>query len=701
MPTTGETAPTLGVEEEFFLVDARDGGVRASAPRVLARVEESLSGQVSGEFTAYQIEAKTPPCHGLRELGDHLVRMRAGVAAAAAGEGLRIVASGTPVLGGREPVPLREDPRYDAGAREYRALQDDFAFSALQTHVRVPGRAEAVLVSNHLRPWLPTLAALAANSPYWAGRDTGYASWRTVALGRWPAAGPPPYFDGVDHYDRLVARLLDSGAALDEHNVFWDVRPCRHLPTVEIRVMDVNAGIAETTAFAALVRALVAEALERVRRGDPGPRVDQEVLRAAYWRAARDGCSGHGLEPLGGGLLPVAELARRLLAHVRPVLDGYGELAAVSTVVRALAAGHGGAERRRAVYARRGHLPDVVADLVARTTGSRPLPPPVGTGPAPGRKRNASSRGAAGPVPAPVGAGAGAGSGPVGPGARNSATGTERIMTESTAGTGTGGRRTEDWWRPEAGFFGDLYKEADDSLRTFFAGTSRVDDRTCAEVDGVMRLCGLAPGARVLDCPCGYGRHSVELAARGVDVVGVDINPGFLEAARRSAARAGTAVRFLEGDMRELPPLEPVDAVINMFYSFGFFTPEEDLAVLRHFRQSLKPGGRFLMHTMVTAPALRDGRIPAEERRRLSSGRTLVSRRHLDDGTRREFGQWAIVDDTGAEFPMTPYDVRIYTPEEFGELCREAGFARTTCHGDWDGTPYEDASPNLIVVAHA
>ncbi|WP_161500992.1 class I SAM-dependent methyltransferase [Embleya scabrispora] len=255
------------------------------------------------------------------------------------------------------------------------------------------------------------------------------------------------------------------------------------------------------------------------------------------------------------------------------------------------------------------------------------------------------------------------------------------------------------WWEPDGGFFGDLYREADDSLRTFFGDRTRLNDRTVVEADGVTRLCGLTANSRLLDCPCGYGRHSVELARRGLDVVGVDINPGFLEAARREAADADVAAHFVEGDMRELPDVAPVDAVINMFYSFGFFTPEEDLAVLRGFHAVLKPTGRLLMHTMVTIPALTEGRIPAEERRLLASGRHLVSRRRLDADTRREVGQWAIVDDEGTEQPMTPYDVRIYAPDEFTDLCREAGFASTTCYGGWDGAPYEDASPNLIVIA--
>ncbi|MFH8982427.1 carboxylate-amine ligase [Streptomyces varsoviensis] len=365
---TSEPVPTLGVEEEFFLVDPDDGAVREAASRVLPAAVAAVGGLVSGEFSEYQVEGKTPPCSDGAGLLARIARVRAALSAAAGAEGLRIVASGTPVLGVADPVPVRADPRYDAGVRAYRGLQESFVFSALQTHVAVPGREAAVLVGNHLRPWLPTLVAIAANSPFRAGRDSGYASWRAVALAQWPIAGPPPFFrDAADH-DRLVARLLDSGAALDEHNLFWDVRPCDRLGTVEIRVMDANAGPAETVAFALLARALVMDAVERVGRGDPGPIIEDAWLRAAYWRGARDGWTGQGIDQRSGRPVPAARMAGRLLELVRPGLEARGEWRWVAAVLGRLAREGGGAGRQRAAFARDRRLRDVVDDLAARTT---------------------------------------------------------------------------------------------------------------------------------------------------------------------------------------------------------------------------------------------------------------------------------------------------------------------------------------------
>ncbi|MEV0255770.1 glutamate--cysteine ligase [Streptomyces sp. NPDC050732] len=360
--------PPVGVEEEYFLVDASHRAVVAAASRVLPRLKPVVGDLVTGEASQYQVEGKTPPCGTLSELLHRLRRVRRAVAAAAADEGLRPVAAATPVLGMRAPIPLSTDPHYLAQVETFRSLYDTFAFCGLHVHVQVPDRDHAVLVSNHLRPWLPTLVALAANSPFWEERDSGYCSWRTLGAARWPVSGPPPYFSSAAHYDALAASLRVAGATHGERSLYWDVRPCAHLPTVEIRAMDVTTSVEEGAVLAILVRALVVQALERVRRGDPGPAVDDALLRAAYWRCARDGLTGHSLDPRTSRLVPTAHLVRQLLDYARPALAAHGDLRQVATVLRRLVTHGGGAERQRSAHARAGSLLDVVDDLADRTT---------------------------------------------------------------------------------------------------------------------------------------------------------------------------------------------------------------------------------------------------------------------------------------------------------------------------------------------
>ncbi|MFB9621558.1 carboxylate-amine ligase [Nonomuraea helvata] len=358
--------PLMGVEEEYFVVDPGTGAVAPGAPRVIERASAELGERVSAEITQFQVEAKTPPCAGPAELERELRRMRAAVSAAARAEGLAVIASGTPVLGDVVPPPITEHPRYDLGIENYRALHDEQAICAGHVHVHLPDRERAVLVCNHLRPWLPALLALMANSPFWAGRDTGYAGWRILSWGKWPVAGPPPYLESLDHFERLLAALTTSGALVDPATAFWDARPSLRLPTVEVRVADVPASAGESVLLALVVRALVTMSLRRVEEGDPGPRVPDELLRVAYWRAARDGLAGHGVDPRTGRPRPAAAVVDGLLEHIEPALADSGDLAAVTVGWEWLRGAGDGAARQRAARVRRGSLEGVVDDLVER-----------------------------------------------------------------------------------------------------------------------------------------------------------------------------------------------------------------------------------------------------------------------------------------------------------------------------------------------
>nr|WP_245641994.1 glutamate--cysteine ligase [Nonomuraea candida] len=361
--------PLMGVEEEYLVVDPRTREVAPRAGLVVARAAGELGDRVCTEITQFQVEAKTPPCAGSAELARELARMRAVVAAAARAEGLALIASGTPVLGPAVPPPITEDPRYDLGIENYRSLHDEQAICAGHVHVHLPDRERALLVCNHLRPWLPALIAFMANSPFWTGRDTGYAAWRVLAWSKWPVAGPPPYLESLGHFERLVEGLTASGALVDPATMFWDARPSLRLPTVEVRVSDVPASARESALLALVVRALVTVSLRRVEAGDPGPRPPDELLRVAYWRAARDGLDGHGADPYTGRQVPAAQVVEGLIEHVRPALEESGDLETVLREWRWLREAGSGAARQRAALRRHGSFEGVVDDLVARFSG--------------------------------------------------------------------------------------------------------------------------------------------------------------------------------------------------------------------------------------------------------------------------------------------------------------------------------------------
>ncbi|GGP11553.1 glutamate--cysteine ligase [Nonomuraea glycinis] len=357
--------PLIGVEEEYLIVDPRTRHVAPRAAEVLAAATDVLD--VAHEITRFQVEARTAPSADLAELGTQLRAARKEVAAAARSCGLAVVASGIPVLGNVIPPPLSDDIRYEQGRVLYRALQDEISICALHVHVDVPDEEAAVYVGNHLRPWLPTLIALAANSPFFVGRDTGYASWRVISWGRWPVSGAPPYFPTFADYELALRALAESGALMDPKTVFWDTRPSPKLPTVEVRVADVPLDVNDSLTIVGLVRGLIVTALADVARGDRGLPFPSEVLRAAYWRAARDGLTGDSLDVRHGALVPAPVLAHRLLAHVRPALEQSGDLTFVEEGLDRLLRQGSGAARQRRVLAGSGHLAAVVDDLIEAT----------------------------------------------------------------------------------------------------------------------------------------------------------------------------------------------------------------------------------------------------------------------------------------------------------------------------------------------
>ncbi|WP_159929574.1 carboxylate-amine ligase [Rhodococcus sp. WAY2] len=355
--------PTIGVEEEFILVDSHTG-VPLLSNAAVAAAGTALGIDLQLELSQCQIEAATPVCARISDLDRALCRTRSLAVAAAARSGTRLLAAGVPVLG---PLPraITDTPRYRRMADGFGALAEQ-VICGCHVHVCVPDRDTAVQVSNHLRPWLPTLLALTANSPIAANVDTGYASWRHILWARWPSAGPPPYFRSARHYDAAVATMLDCGSILDPAMVYWDVRLSAHLPTIEIRISDVPATVHETVLLAVLVRALVTTALSALDRGDLARPVGDDLLRAACWRAARDGLTGHGIDTAAQNVIPAPRLLALLLAHVRTALEDTGDYAGTRAAVAwVLAHGNGAVHQRRAL--RTGTLADVVRTVADRT----------------------------------------------------------------------------------------------------------------------------------------------------------------------------------------------------------------------------------------------------------------------------------------------------------------------------------------------
>ena len=357
---------TFGVEEEFFVVDPRTRRILSRAPDVLARTR-GLGAHLCGEFSGAQVEANSPVCTTAEDVRSFLESARGELRRAAHAAGLAVAATGTAVLGDPAAAAVSEGRRYADIASHFGALRDAHVVCGCHVHVGIPDPAAAGAVSDHLRRWLPFLVALSANSPFQSGRDTGHSSWRTVTWNRLPSSGPPPLLRTLAEHERAVRGLTATGAILDRHMVYWDVRLSDHLPTLEIRVGDVAATAEEALLFAALTRGLATRALTDVRRGVPAPDISGPTLRAAVWRAAREGLEGLVPDPLSGESLTASAAMERLRRAALPGLAVTGDTDLVSSLLDRVLTVGSGAHRQRAAYARRERMTDVVDHVVAQT----------------------------------------------------------------------------------------------------------------------------------------------------------------------------------------------------------------------------------------------------------------------------------------------------------------------------------------------
>ncbi|GAA4397874.1 glutamate--cysteine ligase [Actinomadura verrucosospora] len=365
---------SLGVEEEFLLVDPGSGECVGHAEDVLERAGphrwRASGGSFHTELLGSQVEAVTGVCHDLAGLRAQLRYGRARLAEAARARGTLLVAAGTPVLGGRPP-PAARGERFAAIVSAYGDVVEDYQACGCHVHVGVPDREAAVAVVNHLRPWLPVLVALAANSPFDRGRPTRYAARRMMEMARFPGAGVPPWSASAADYDARVAALVESGALVDGAMTFWLARPSPRWPTVEVRAGDAAATADEAVLQAALVRGLVAAALADLAAGREAPRVDGQVCAAALWNAARHGLDGAMVDPVSHRAVPARRLLDGLVARAAPALEEAGDLDTVSRLVEGVRRAGTGADRQRRA-ARRGG-PRAVVDMLVRQTESGDL----------------------------------------------------------------------------------------------------------------------------------------------------------------------------------------------------------------------------------------------------------------------------------------------------------------------------------------
>ncbi len=358
---------TLGVEEEYQIVDSTTRALAARAAQILPLAEKTLEDNVAPELQSSMIEIGTPVCATLADVRRELERGRRETIAAARQKGSRIAAAGTHPFSKWNDQSITPKDRYRKIAADFGQLAHETVIFGCHVHVGLESREVALDVMNRVRSRLSPILALTANSPFWLGEDSDYASFRTLVWSRWPMSGPPLAFASKLDYDDLIARLISAGIIEDETKIYWDVRPSGRFPTLEFRVTDVVMTVDEAVMLAGLVRALARSAYLAGQRDDPAPNVRHEVVRVAHWRAARFGLDGDLLSVDTGRPAPAEEIVRTMLAELRDPLEEAGDYDEVASLLEATLRQGNGAARQRAAFERAGRLEDVVDYVVEQT----------------------------------------------------------------------------------------------------------------------------------------------------------------------------------------------------------------------------------------------------------------------------------------------------------------------------------------------
>ncbi|MDP5305534.1 carboxylate-amine ligase [Paracoccus spongiarum] len=347
---TSEPDFTLGIEEEYLLVDPQTGTLAEAPDAMMAVCRAELEDHVSPEFLRCQIEVGTPVSADIAEARGHLLHLRRTIARIAADHGLApISASCHPFADWRDQHHTDKD-RYNELSRDMGAVARRMLICGMHVHVGLAEQAMRIDLMNQFGYFLPHLLALSASSPFWQGADTGLASYRTTVFGGMPRTGLPPRLRGWDEYERSVAALTDLDIIADSSKIWWDLRPSARFPTLETRICDASPRLDDTITLAALIQASL-RMLWRLSRGNTRWReYDNFLLGENRWRAVRYGTS-EGLIDFGAhAVLPFQQLAEDWIALVAEDADALDSQHAVARL-RGMVATGTSAERQRAVLA--------------------------------------------------------------------------------------------------------------------------------------------------------------------------------------------------------------------------------------------------------------------------------------------------------------------------------------------------------------
>jgi carboxylate-amine ligase len=361
-----EPSLTIGIEEEYQIIDPETLELRSYVQQFLERGEAVLSDQIRPEFLQSQIEAGTQICKDMAEARAELVRIRRSILRLADDAGLWVAAAGTHPFSSWVKQRVSPFGRYPELVRFLQDVGRQLLVFGMHVHIGIEDDELLIEVMNQLRYFLPHLLALSTSSPFWHGRDTGLKSYRSVVFENLPRTGIPQQFESHASYRSYASTLLTTGSIAEPTHIWWDVRPSEKFPTLEIRIPDMCTRIEETLCLVALVQALAAKMIQLRRANQSWRLYRKHLIDENKWRALRYGIDGKLIDFGKKQEVPFPQLVEEILVLVDDVVDDLGSRQEVEYADTILHEGTS-ADRQLAVYRQTGDLHAVVDHVVRET----------------------------------------------------------------------------------------------------------------------------------------------------------------------------------------------------------------------------------------------------------------------------------------------------------------------------------------------
>lgn len=357
---------TLGIEEEFQIIDPETRELRSHMHQIVEGGKTTLKEQVKAEMHQSVVEVGTNICKDIDEARREVTYLRKMIGEIAAKQGLVFGAAGTHPFSRWQDQEITDHPRYHEIVDKLQDTARGNLIFGLHVHVGIPNREIGLQLMNQARYFLPHIFALSANSPFWLGRNTGFKSYRTKVFDKFPRTGIPDYFESVAEYDSYINLLIKTNCIDNGKKIWWDLRLHPFFETIEFRICDVPMRIDETIALAALIQAVVAKIYKLMKENLSFRNYKRALINENKWRAARYGIEGSLIDFGKQEEVSTKDLIYELLEFVDDVVDELGSRHEIKYIEKMLENGTG-ADRQLKIYESTGDLKNVVDYIVSET----------------------------------------------------------------------------------------------------------------------------------------------------------------------------------------------------------------------------------------------------------------------------------------------------------------------------------------------